>query len=71
MPKVNGWDFLDRLCEKIKHADIKVVIVTSSLSNIEREKSKEYDAVIDFWEKPMEETQVSALRSKLGAWMEG
>lgn len=70
MPKINGWDFLDRLGEKIKYADIKVVIVTSSLSNIEREKSKEYVAVIDFWEKPMEETQVSALRSKLCGWME-
>lgn len=71
MPKVNGWDFLDRLGEKIKYADIKVIIATSSLSNIEREKSKEYVAVIDFWEKPMEETQVSALKRKLGGWMEG
>jgi CheY-like chemotaxis protein len=71
MPKVNGWDFLDRLGEKIKFADIKVIIVTSSLSNIEREKSKEYVVVIDFWEKPMEETQVSALKRKLGGWMEG
>lgn len=69
MPKINGWKFLELLGEKIKHADIKVVMVTSSLSKSEREKSKEYDRVIDFWEKPMEETQVNALKEKLGAWL--
>ena len=70
MPKINGWKFLELLVEKINHADIKVVMVTSSLSKSEREKSKEYEAVIDFWEKPMDEAQATALKNKLGSWME-
>lgn len=69
MPKINGWDFLNQLVDKIKHADIKVVMVTSSLSRAEREKSKEYEVVFDFWEKPLEETFVIALKEKLGAWL--
>jgi response regulator of citrate/malate metabolism len=69
MPRINGWDFLEILIEKTKHADIKVVMVTSSLSKIEREKSKEYEVVIDYWEKPMEETQVIKLKEKLGPWL--
>jgi hypothetical protein len=44
-------------------------MVTSSLSKVEREKSKEYGMIIDFWEKPMEEAQVSQLKEKLGAWL--
>lgn len=70
MPRINGWDFLEELADKVKKADVKVVMVTSSLSKSEREKSKEYEAVIDFWEKPMDEAQATALKNKLGLWME-
>lgn len=69
MPKTNGWDFLNLLVEKVKNADIKVVMVTSSLSTEEREKSKEYSHVIDYWEKPMDENQVSVLKEKLRVWL--
>lgn len=69
MPKINGWEFLNLLEEKITQADIKVVMVTSSLSQTEREKSNEYGVVIDFWEKPMDDVQVEALIEKLGDWL--
>ncbi len=69
MPKINGWEFLEKLVAKTKHADIKVVMVTSSLSRSEREKSKEFEVVIDFWEKPMDEIQISHLKEKLGTWL--
>lgn len=70
MPKINGWKFLEMLGEKIQYADIKVVMVTSSLCKTEREKSKEYKWVIDFWEKPMDEIQISHLKENLVAWFE-
>ncbi|WP_425639234.1 response regulator [Algoriphagus yeomjeoni] len=69
MPRINGWEFLEILVEKIKHADIKVVMVTSSLSKSEFEKSKEYEFIIDFWQKPMEEEQVYLLKENLGSWL--
>ena len=64
----NGWDFLEELADKVKKADVKVVMVTSSLSKAEREKSKEFEVVIDFWEKPMEENQVESLIKRLTDW---
>lgn len=69
MPNMNGWQFLEQLEKQINHADIKVVMVTSSLSRAEREKSKTYSLVIDFWEKPMEEEQVYQLIDRLGSWL--
>ncbi|GAB3225995.1 response regulator [Algoriphagus aestuariicola] len=69
MPHIDGWDFLDLLENNVNHADIKVIMVTSSLSKADREKSKEFARVIDFWEKPIDEEQVAVLKSKLGDWL--
>ncbi|WP_373493273.1 response regulator [Aquiflexum sp.] len=69
MPKMSGWDFLELLTNKIKKADIKVVMVTSSLSKVDREKSEKFPLVIDFWEKPINETQSLKLQEKLESWL--
>lgn len=69
MPKMSGWEFLDALIEKVKIADIKVVMVTSSLSKSDRDKSSKYPIVIDFWEKPMNIPQSLQLQEKLGGWL--
>lgn len=68
MPTMNGWKFLEALENQIHHAAIKVIMVTSSLSRAEREKSKSYRMVVDFWEKPMEENQVECLIKRLTDW---
>jgi CheY-like chemotaxis protein len=69
MPKMSGWDFLDALMEKVKIADIKVVMVTSSLSKSDRDKSSNYPSVIDFWEKPISELQSLLLQERLVDWL--
>jgi CheY-like chemotaxis protein len=69
MPKMNGWEFLDALIEKVKIADIKVVMVTSSLSKSDRDKSSNYHVVIDFWEKPMNISQSLLLQERLSDWL--
>ena len=69
MPEMNGWEFLTLLKERINYADIKVVIVTSSLSKSDKEKGKEFDMVIDFWEKPMVPAQLVKLKEELGDWL--
>ncbi|MBN7813512.1 response regulator [Algoriphagus sp. H41] len=71
MPRVNAWDFLKLISENINYADIRVVIVSSSLSWSDREKSKEYDAVLEFWEKPMDEEQVASLKTRMATWLNG
>lgn len=69
MPKMSGWDFLEVLKKKMLKADIKVIMVTSSLSKEDREKSKEFPMVFDFWEKPINETLSIKLQKRLGDWL--
>lgn len=68
MPEMNGWEFLALLQDRIKHVDIKVVIVTSSLSKADKDMSLKYNMVIDYWEKPMAKEQLIKLKNQLGKW---
>lgn len=71
MPEMNGWEFLELLEKQNLHVDIKVVIVTSSLSISDKKKATESNMVIDFWEKPMEPAKVIQLKDQLGGWLLG
>lgn len=53
LPAVSGWDFLDELRIVNLKRLFYVVMVTSSINISDREKSKLYDMVIDFVEKPL------------------
>ncbi|MFI8377350.1 response regulator [Leeuwenhoekiella sp. NPDC079379] len=63
MPVVNGWKFLDSLTEAKNLT--KVVILTSSTSEIDREKAQNYTQVIDFLIKPLTKDIMLSLKSKL------
>ena len=71
MPEMNGWEFLTQLQQQQFPLDIKVIIVTSSLSKSDKEKSAEFDLVIDIWEKPMAPDQILQLKEQLGDWISG
>lgn len=51
MPVMNGWQFLEEM--KRSSLSHKVAILTSSTSNDDFEKSKEYGNVINFYVKPL------------------
>lgn len=53
MPGVSGWDFLDELSSKSFQERVKVVMVTSSLSKSDQQKSLSYKNVIKYIDKPM------------------
>ncbi len=53
MPIMDGWDFLEKMNEK--NLKQKVYILTSSTSELDRQRSKEYDNVVEFLVKPVEE----------------
>lgn len=71
MPLMNGFQFLDEINkiyqENIK--PIKIVIITSSLSQIDLETSKKYKLISDFIIKPLtkENTKSCFLKLKAGA----
>lgn len=69
MPEMNGWQFLDELQVRVHFLDIKVVILTSSLSKTDKDKCSEYPMVIDYWEKPMAANHLIQLKKQLGDWL--
>lgn len=52
MPDFNGWDFLNYL-EELDDNKLSVFILTSSVSNIDRRKAREYTSVKKFLVKPL------------------
>ncbi|RKS53551.1 CheY-like chemotaxis protein [Gillisia mitskevichiae] len=62
MPEMSGWDFLDKLVEN--NYTPKIVILTSSTSNLDKEKASEYDFVTDYIIKPLSQNKISELCSK-------
>lgn len=63
MPVINGWKFLDHLNKKSYQT--RVVIVTSSTSEIDKQKARNYTQVIDFLIKPLTKDTILSLKSKL------
>tara|TARA_R110000751_G_scaffold50326_1_gene111316 strand:+ start:2308 stop:2688 length:381 start_codon:yes stop_codon:yes gene_type:complete len=63
MPKISGWEFLDSLTQS--QNTTKVVIVTSSTSELDKQKAQNYIQVVDFLIKPLTKNIMLSLKSKL------
>jgi response regulator of citrate/malate metabolism len=61
MPEMNGWEFLEST-KKYKE-NVFVIIVTSSINRVDKEKAKLYDNIIHFIEKPMKKEDCDKIRS--------
>jgi two-component SAPR family response regulator len=51
MPEMSGWEFLEEV-NKIKN-NVFIVMVTSSVNKVDKDKSLLYDKIIYFLEKPL------------------
>lgn len=61
MPLISGWGFLDKLRELDPKERFPVILLTSSVSEMDRERAKAYPRVLDFFSKPMDQTLVQRL----------
>jgi CheY-like chemotaxis protein len=61
MPLISGWGFLDKLRELDPQERYKVILLTSSVSELDRERAKIYPRVLDFFSKPMDQTLVQRM----------
>lgn len=52
MPDIDGWKFLE-LMGATENANIKVIMVTSSTSSMDKMKAREYPQVLDYYVKPL------------------
>ncbi|SFT55116.1 CheY chemotaxis protein or a CheY-like REC (receiver) domain [Algoriphagus locisalis] len=53
MPGMNGWDFLDEMGRNELNHLVKIVMLTSSISEVDRDKAKSYSSVFGYFTKPM------------------
>lgn len=59
MPNMDGFQFLDEMAKN--KLETKVILLTSSINAFDRDRSLNYPAVIDFWNKPMSIEKIKQL----------
>lgn len=73
MPRMNGWEFLEKIKSIKKNERFYVVMVTSSIDRKDKRNAAEDPHVVDFIEKPVSARHCSKLKgiAKLSAHFEG
>lgn len=64
MPIMNGWDFLDHYADLTSNRNDYLIILSSSIDNFDRQKSKTYYFVKDFIEKPLTQEKLTQSLNK-------
>jgi len=67
MPRMNGWDFLDRFKSikmGIEHK-INIFMVSSSDNELDYKRAGSYEDVIDYIPKPVDDTKLKQILKKL------
>ncbi|WP_040473633.1 response regulator [Flavobacterium frigoris] len=65
MPIMDGWGLLDIIHQESFSKIIKVIMVTSSVDQADKDKAKSYSKIIDFVEKPFSKANLLALKPLL------
>lgn len=61
MPVMDGWEFLEALQSEESLQSYRVIMVTSSTNDSDRQKAKHYAQISDFFIKPLNIEQLQAL----------
>ncbi|MEQ9220032.1 MAG: response regulator [Cyclobacteriaceae bacterium] len=59
MPEMSGLEFLEKIAET--HLDLRIIMLSSSVSSSDIEKSLSYPQVINYWSKPLKEDNILEL----------
>lgn len=60
MPEMNGWDFLEEY-QKLPVHKANVYILTSSLDTRDKLRSKEYESVKGYFDKPLKSNYIAEI----------
>jgi CheY-like chemotaxis protein len=63
MPEMNGWEFLEAM--KLRKKRHQIIILSSSTSNFDQDRAKEYPCVIKYVIKPLNKKKFSELSAHL------
>ncbi len=62
MPIMDGWEFLDSLNKENMKKNIWVIMLTSSVNPVDRKKADSYDQVLEYIEKPLNDSKLKMLK---------
>lgn len=67
MPIMSGWDFLEELQKREQDQDVEpaVVLLTTSLSSRDLDKSENYKEIMQVLEKPLTPSKISLVLERL------
>jgi len=65
MPVMNGWEFLESIQTSIHTNNFMVYLLTSSTSEQEKSKSKDYQCIKKFISKPISKEILSEIKAEL------
>ncbi|OOG77192.1 response regulator [Algoriphagus sp. A40] len=60
MPVLNGWEFLNKYLDTYSHRNDKIIILSSSIDFLDRQKANGYPIVSGFLEKPLTLEKISS-----------
>ena len=61
MPEINAWGFMDKLRTVAENIEYYIVIITSSINQYDKNKAAEYEEVILFLEKSVDENSFRSI----------
>lgn len=61
MPVMDGWGFLAALNEKLPQHQIKIILLTSSISEDDRDKAAAHDSLMGYLSKPLNIDELARL----------
>ena len=65
MPDLTGWEVLDAIERGFPELNAKVVMLTSSIDRADRKKAFNWERIISFVSKPLDQEKVSSILDEL------
>jgi len=62
MPEINGWDFLNSIKNKNLHNHVKVIMLTSSISEEDKNRAASFSSVYGYISKPLDEQKCKEIK---------
>ncbi len=64
MPRMNGWELVNKLESQPWNAQMSIAIVTSSVDKVDRQEANQHRMVFDYFEKPLDDDILEQLKLK-------
>lgn len=68
MPEMDGWEFLSEWQKIGGDSEVKVIMLSCSISNSEKVRSRTFPMVVDYFEKPLYNSDLEVMAEILSSF---